>query len=324
MTPDEILNHLIRASLDTWDSVETVRAKVKHLAHYTSVNTLRSICLNNEIWLSNPLFMNDLQELNYGVDLGYRYVMQSNVIERALKCKSRADYARQQFGRFVESFVLSGSNDVYIFCLSEHDIQERDGVLSMWRTYGDKGAGAALVLNTGFLRDGGDSPLLIAKVHYKTDDQRRESVIRMVNIWVDSLLKIEQSGFTEHEINACMQSLFLCIEMQALTTKHEGFREEKEWRLIYTRDTDPKHVLTKRLSYNLSITGAEPKLKFPLEPMPLDPIDTWTFDSILDQIILGPGMSRRLNKLAVERMLCECQKPAFLTKLCISTIPLRL
>ncbi len=32
------------------------------LAHYTSIQNLEKILLNNEVWFSNPLFMNDIEE----------------------------------------------------------------------------------------------------------------------------------------------------------------------------------------------------------------------------------------------------------------------
>lgn len=39
-------------------------------AHYTSVATLEKILLANEVWLSNPLYMNDWEELRFGLNAG--------------------------------------------------------------------------------------------------------------------------------------------------------------------------------------------------------------------------------------------------------------
>jgi hypothetical protein len=45
-------------------------------------------------------------------------------------------------------FSESRSVDTYIFCLSEYDeANEKEGLLSMWRGYGQNGNGAALVFN---------------------------------------------------------------------------------------------------------------------------------------------------------------------------------
>ena len=37
------------------------------LAHYTSLNVLEKIIQNGELWFSNPLFMNDMQEVRFGM-----------------------------------------------------------------------------------------------------------------------------------------------------------------------------------------------------------------------------------------------------------------
>ena len=37
------------------------------LAHYTSIATLECILQNDEVWFSNPLNMNDFEELRFGV-----------------------------------------------------------------------------------------------------------------------------------------------------------------------------------------------------------------------------------------------------------------
>jgi hypothetical protein len=37
------------------------------LAHYTTIQVLEKILGNNEVWFSNPLFMNDMEEVRFGV-----------------------------------------------------------------------------------------------------------------------------------------------------------------------------------------------------------------------------------------------------------------
>jgi len=40
------------------------------LAHYTSIGALEAILRNNELWFSNPLYMNDLEEVRFGINEG--------------------------------------------------------------------------------------------------------------------------------------------------------------------------------------------------------------------------------------------------------------
>jgi hypothetical protein len=37
------------------------------LAHYTSIDVIEKILRSEEIWFSNPLFMNDLDEMRFGM-----------------------------------------------------------------------------------------------------------------------------------------------------------------------------------------------------------------------------------------------------------------
>jgi hypothetical protein len=37
------------------------------LAHYTSIELAEKILRDEEVWFSNPLFMNDLEELRFGM-----------------------------------------------------------------------------------------------------------------------------------------------------------------------------------------------------------------------------------------------------------------
>src|ERR1700720_1028320 len=45
-------------------------AKRPLLAHYTSIPALEAMLRSNEIWLSNPLFMNDMEEVRFGINAG--------------------------------------------------------------------------------------------------------------------------------------------------------------------------------------------------------------------------------------------------------------
>ena len=43
------------------------------LAHYTSIKVMESILSTSEIWFSNPLFMNDHQEMRSGLEAGMSF-----------------------------------------------------------------------------------------------------------------------------------------------------------------------------------------------------------------------------------------------------------
>ena len=59
------------------------------LAHYTSLETAERILKSGEIWLSNPLFMNDIEELRFGFFHGTSVFKSSDAIKVVLGTESR-------------------------------------------------------------------------------------------------------------------------------------------------------------------------------------------------------------------------------------------
>ena len=139
------------------------------LAHYTSLSTLEKILETDEVWFSNPLFMNDIEEVRFGVLRGVDLVLRSQEIRDACKSASRSKLFTQHFDRYFQTFESEHAFDTYVFCLSEHDREDNDGMLSMWRGYGSNGNGAAIVFDTGQLRVVENAPLIIARVHYGSE-----------------------------------------------------------------------------------------------------------------------------------------------------------
>jgi hypothetical protein len=117
------------------------------LAHYTSIDVLEKIMLKDEVWFSNPLFMNDLEEVRFGVQQGARLFLQSQSVAEASGSPQRAQLLRNAFSHYYTQFDQEHAFDTYVFCLSQHNPKNTNGLLSMWRAYGGQGNGAALVFN---------------------------------------------------------------------------------------------------------------------------------------------------------------------------------
>src|ERR1700736_310928 len=67
------------------------------LADYTSVAVLEAILRNNEVWLSDPLFMNDVEEVRFGMTAGANLFLASPEIESACGNKQRFDALKTTF-----------------------------------------------------------------------------------------------------------------------------------------------------------------------------------------------------------------------------------
>jgi hypothetical protein len=76
-----------------------------HLAHYTSVANIERILASNEIWLSNPLYMNDHEEVAFGIHQGLRAVTESAEVARACKTLERHTLLLRAFDNCYQKFV---------------------------------------------------------------------------------------------------------------------------------------------------------------------------------------------------------------------------
>jgi len=295
------------------------------LAHYTSVQTVEQILKHDEIWFGNPLYMNDLEEMRLGLLIGSQIFPE--FAEKAGGKPDRATRLTTAYNHYFAHLSTEAALDTYIFCLSEHSAPNTDGRLSMWREYGSKGNGAALVINTHKLPYQSHSPILIAKVAYQ-DNQGRERALRA---GLDNWAKTTQSAnLPDDHLYLAALGAFGFVKTLGLTTKHTGFDEEKEWRAVYVPERDPLGYLKTCLDYFVGPRGVEPKLKYkfgkryaPEPPKTGAPLLSGSLADIIEFILLGPSVSSPLAKASFVRMLERNGKMAFRDRVFSSTIPLR-
>jgi len=235
----------------------------------------------------------------------------------------RANTLRAWFYGYFNEFDLEHALNVYVFCLSEHDPKDTDGLLSMWRGYGRNGNGAALIFQTDFLTVNERSPLLFFKVRYESEQERIAWIEARFRECIDILKDHWHVISTDQQLGLVAHQMFSLMEIYSLVSKHKGFSEEKEWRIIYLPKRDTAGVLKEGFDYVIGSRGIEPKLKFKIGPLPTETQGSWNFESILHQIILGPSLSSPLTANTIRRMLDVNNKPGFKQKLRPSGIPLR-
>lgn len=291
------------------------------LAHYTSIGTLENIMRSDEIWFSNPLFMNDLQELRFGILEGANAFRQHKGIESASGDQERYQVLSQAFEHYFEEFSNKHAIDTYVFCLAEHDPENSDGLLSMWRGYGGNGSGVALVFDTAQLNHvEGMVPLIISRVTYASEQERLG--------WIDTKLTefaalLAETRIPQDKLYIAAYQLFERIKMFALFTKHHGFSEEREWRVVYLRERDRQNKIESMLHYAVGPRGIEPKLKFLVRPIDGYTSPDVSLEKILAQIILGPTMSHKLALESVRRMLVKLGKEKISDRVTCSSTPFR-
>lgn len=300
-----------------FDHRESLKKAKFKLAHYTSLEVMKSIICDQEVWLSNPLFMNDWEEMRFGIQAGMDIFFSAEAVDAAAGSPTRADILKNEVRRLHERLDDSGAFDIYVLCLSEHDPDNTDGRLSMWRAYGKQGAGAAIVFDPTKAPQDDGHPLVIGKVTYASRETRRQEITALIANWCGL---VQQAAPNDDELKIAAQFIFDLLKSYALTTKHDGFSEEREWRVIYIPERDPGRAYKDALSYIIGQRGVEPKLKLKAETAIGD--SGIQFLDLIDSIILGPSISSGLSQLGIERMF-EIHGISPKPKLVASTIPLR-
>jgi hypothetical protein len=290
------------------------------LAHYTSVGALEAILRNNEVWFSNPLFMNDMEEVRFGINVGANMFVSSAEIEASCGTPRRFEMLKAAFNHFYNTFANEHVLDLYVFCLSEHAKEDKDGLLSMWRGYGGNGSGAAIVFDTAKIEAREGSPLIIANVHYGAPQERTDWLRQRISEFAGI---VAQSNIEDDQLWLAAYYFFEHLKLFAVFSKHRGFREENEWRVVYMRDRDTNKAFDSMFSYWVGPRGVEQKLKLKIAAIPGFPEIDVTLDEIVERIILGPSLSTPLARGAVLKMLDSLGLPALKERVTASTIPFR-
>jgi Protein of unknown function (DUF2971) len=318
MTEIERVHSIFAAMWVDLSRPDNFSEKLPLLAHYTSLSTLESIIRSNEVWLSNPLFMNDMEELRFGLLEAEKAFHQHEGIRQACDTK-QYDALRQAFDQQLSTLANEHALDVYVMCFSEHNISDYDGMLSMWRGYGANGNGAAIVFDTQKVPINMNSPLLLEKVDYKTTEERLKWIDAKLNQFADL---IKNSAIQIPMFYIPIHLLIQRFQLFALSSKHNGFDEEREWRMIYIKDRDRENKMEKFFHYLIQSDRVEPKLKFKVGQIPGMEMDLKLTD-VVERIILGPGVSSGMTLATVKRMLTLVGNKELASKVYGSTTPYR-
>lgn len=314
---DSVLEGL-RAVLER-DLVNPDPATMPLLAHYTSLCAFEQIAKNDQLWFSHPSFMNDHAEVVSGIEEAQARIRYHGELPRAFS--SSDDYIAflDGFEHGLSDFGFLDIADTYIFSFSEHDRKDFNGRLSMWRGYGAEGHGVAMVIDPSKLTTTQFSPLIFDKVHYLDEADRIA--------WIEDLFDrtaayLQQNPLQPTQCHDAGRLLFLRVKLASIFSKHVGFKEEVEWRVVYMPDRDVKGLLADQLSYFNGPRGLEPKLKLRLHAQP-DVTGDPALETLVERLILGPSRASPILKMTAQRLLTECGKKALVSKVHVSDIPFR-
>jgi len=192
-----------------------------------------------------------------------------------------------------EQYVTNHLADTFLFSTSEVDSTEVDGSLSMWRSYGGDGSGAAIIFDLSALTVREDSPFLIERVAYSTAEECRQEADRIIELLLPIVPHFEGD---ENRMFNVARLLFDRFKILGLLTKHKAFSDENEWRLVYLPERDTAGVLTHMIDYHVSDI-VHPKMKYKIEDGSKALGGAAQFDQLVYRIILGPTGASNLSKI---------------------------
>lgn len=286
-------------------------------AHYTSAEVATRILTNREIWMRNSLAMNDFMELQYGA----RCLGVANNGKEGEYLRSAVDACFPGVGaRLTERFHawLPGIKaDTYLTCVSEHPSDENAyGRLSMWRAYGGQ-TGVALVLNTGpFFAITDALGAYSSPVSYFTEEQFLSHFVEVADS-IKANSEFVKSLGQSHVENILFEAMRFAIQC----TKHPGFHEEQEWRVIRVPSMHTTDLVTESVEVVRGVPQRISKLK--LKNVPERNVLGLEIPEFLERVIIGPTKHPQIVFQAFWTLLSEAGVPNPEKIIHISDIPLR-
>lgn len=207
------------------------------LFHYTDAEGLLGILGSQQLRATHTFYLNDVTEITH--THGLVEELFEELIKQATpyaKEKSNHEFAQSLYSGFLlrlsyNTMRVKPNPDVYVVCFCG-----QDDLLSQWRGYGNRGAGYAIGFDTKRLEQP-NFAFEFCKVIYSVEKQK-QIINKILNAVRDSLFSrlTEVMNFDSAQSLAEDHAVIFEDEVARYATffKHETFREEQEWRLIYS------------------------------------------------------------------------------------------
>lgn len=295
-------------------------SKPTRFVHYTSAEAALSIIKSKRIRMRNTNCMTDFREVQHGFDILNTFFLneakRNAFIQAFEECApGSAGEAIKLFNQWLQDIRLN----TYIASLSEHDdTEDLHGRLSMWRAFGGNNvARVAIIINIpAFSGGAGALNLLFSPVGYFTEaDVHGElgTVIQNVHGNLEFLRSMDRTVLISY--------VFQMLVTGAVCLKHEGFKEEREWRAIYS----PNRLPSPLMKSTTEVIGGVPQIVFnlPLDASVDGVLAELDLYRIFDRLIIGPSPYPWVMYTAFVRALTEAGIPKAAERVHTSGIPIR-
>lgn len=289
-----------------------IELKKGRFVHYTSAEAASRMLQNKRLWMRNSQTMNDFSEIHHGLDCLFKtYAGPTGERFKAAISAIFPDILPELEKRF-DSWIPEFRHNTYLASLSEHDdTEDYYGRLSMWRAYGN----VAVVLNRRvFLTPSDAINAYTSPVAYMDQPEFELEFLKVAQ-------KIEQEAafLASHDREMIIGVIFQMFRYSVLCTKHPAFKEEREWRIIYS-PAYPSEVIEKEVE----VIRGVPQLvyKIPLADVP-DRLIGASPPGLVNRVIIGPTQYPWAIRDALLQQMIDADIPDALSKIWFSGVPLR-
>ncbi|GLQ53626.1 DUF2971 domain-containing protein [Devosia nitrariae] len=286
----------------------------KRFVHYTSAEAAFSMIKNAEVWMRKSSTMNDFSEIEHGIECLF-HAYKGPFGERLKRTLENAHpNIVSQIAEIFDSWLPHFRLETYLTCISEHeDKEDRTGRLSMWRAYGN----VAIVLNKDIFMSETDAlKAYSSPVAYLYPHQFEVEFGKVVE-----RAEAASSYLATLDRELVVHNVFSMFRYAVLCTKHPGFHEEREWRVIYS----PTFELSPRIKKTIEVIRGVPQAvcKIPLSDAPDDGLNGIEIPKLVNRVIIGPSQYPFAQLEAFIYLLEERGMSDARERVWVSDVPLR-
>ena len=316
---EEIFTPQFRKRREDLYNIQTVSANNKNdkrFVHYTTAESALNIIKTKNIWMRKTSCMSDYLEVEHGFEILRECFNDETRLE--IFTKSLDAYfpgVVQEAIKLFDSHLNNIRLNTYIISISEHnDDEDLYGRLSMWRAFSGNAGQVAIIFkipwhNEKLTKAMSELRLFFSPVVYSMVSNYHDEfnkIIDNINSNKDFLRLLDRSKIKD----SIFQMLLICT----VCLKHYGFKEEKEWRIIYF----PSMWNSELIKSEIKVLDGIPQKIYHL---PLDVID---MSSLFDRLIIGPTRYPSVMFEAFSEALLNMGITKAYEKISISKIPIRI
>jgi len=255
------------------------------VVHYTTAEAALQIIETKRLWMRNTICMTDFSEVLHGYNIYNQYFREET--KRKTFIEAFESVAPGVATEAIAAFDNAWSDirlNTYIACVSEHqDSEDKNGRLSMWRAFGGgTGTRVGIVFSIPYMTV---SPIALGLSFSPVAYLEPPAVHKVIDEVVANVRR-EHAYLQTLERDVLFRMIFQMLVSGIVSLKHEGFREELEWRAIYT----PNRWFSQLMESSTKVIGGVPQIvhQIPLDGAAHPQIADLDFAVLFDRLIIGP------------------------------------